>query len=242
MLGVWACHNICIGKVVAESLHRCKRQIVEQFVGNYAADLTGEFTVRDFPDRSDAFGVQSSLSGRPLDGDKIESIHTCGCRGEYRAEQGARSGSPINDNESIRLIQPPPLRVERIGDHLTKQRADLGARNEIAPTPRMPATGIEAVLRVIQRQLHDVAVRHWTVAFDLLPDDGVERGHQIAQIQPPATSVTSETMFTMPGKIPNTRVANAVRPNAAWSENGTRIGTRSPSGASSAHIVRRTFK
>ena len=177
MLGVWACHNICTGKVVAESLHRCKRQIVEQFVGDYAADLTCEFTVGDFPDRSDAFGVQSSLSGRPLDGDKIESVDTCGARCEYRAEQGARSGSPINDDESIRLIQPPPLRVERVGDHLTKQRADLGARNEIPPTSGVPATGIEAVLRVIQRQLHNVAVRHWAVAFDLLPDDCVERGH-----------------------------------------------------------------
>lgn len=125
---------------------------------------------------------------------------------------------------------------------MSKERPDLRTREKIPTPTRSAARCIEAVLAVIERKLNDVAVGQWTVASDPLSDDYVKRGAQIGQAQPPTSKVTSATVSTNGGQMPKASVAKAVRPSAAWSENGTRIGMTFPSGASSAHIVRSTLR
>ena len=109
-----------------------------------------------------------------------------------------------------------PLGVDRVRDHMAKERPYFGACDEVTTPSGTAASGVETMHRVIEREFYDLAIEDWALAPDLLPDDFVKRGDQIAQVQPPPTrSVTSETVFTMPGKMPNTRVAKTVRPNAA---------------------------
>ncbi len=123
---------------------------------------------------------------------------------------------------------------------MPKERADLGTGDEIASAAGVTVPRIEPVVGVVQRKFDDFSERQRSRARDPIADLLVEGRELPDQTQPPMTSETSLTVSTSAGQTPNANVAKTVRPRAAWSENGMRIGVTSPSGASSAHIVRRT--
>lgn len=183
-----------------------------------------------------------ALRCRPLDCNKLERSPTFGFRGSDGAKQGPRPSPPVDDHETIWLVSTSPFGIDRVRDYMAKERTDLRTCKEVASATCTAVSAIEAVLGVVERQFHDFAVRQRSIGANPLTDQRIEGRGLPEQVQPPTRSVTFATLSTNGGNTPKANVANAVRPSAAWSENGTRMGTRSPSGASSAHMVRSTFR
>lgn len=221
-------------RTIASNLHDClapaavkdrqpKRQVVEQFVGDHNA--TNLLRIGERCYRLHAVGVHGALRGRQLDCDVAIDPLRCGV--QDGTSQRAWPSTNLDYPEVGGLPEPVELGLDPASEHRTKQRPDLGRRDEVAATTCTTTTcttnaRVETLLAV-QRYL----------------DEFIE-AQSFVQGSTPARSVIAPTLAIRPGSTPNTSVATPQMINAACTEPCTLIGVTSPSGAGFIHISRMT--
>ena len=158
--------------------------------------------------------------------------------------RGFRACAEIDDGEYIGLAEAVPFVVESSADQVAEQWPNFGAGDEVAAPSSLAGQRIEAVLVVVERELDVLGIANGSAVSNSLADQLVQWGEFAGQPPAPRLTIsdTSATVSTRPGSTPKTIVASAVRPRAPTSDAGIRIGVRSPSGASSAHMVRSTLR
>ena len=222
--------------------NRGKGKVVEQFVRkdhprHTAPNVVGGERI----DGQHSIRVVLTLGFRSLDSDVAEVVSHTRRRCVNRSCQSARAGSKVDEREFFGLAESVPFGIYRTRYDVSEQRPHFSARQEVPSPTRPTSRGVEPELGVVERSFDNGGVGHRPVNSNVLADQLVERCEQSAQ-PPTPSSVTLETVSTIRGHTPKARVAKAVRPTAPRSDGGIRKGVISPSGASSAHIVRSTAR
>ena len=103
--------------------------------------------------------MRRPLPGRRLDEHVAEGAGAAWARRQDRAGERARPRTCLDHREHLGLLQLGPPVVERPGDDGTEQRPDLRAGEEVAAAAGAAARGVEAPVRVVQRELDDLLER-----------------------------------------------------------------------------------
>ncbi len=181
--------------------------------------------------------VCSSQRVAAFDHHPVQRTRALRCGGTDRYGQSPPAGTRLDDGEGIRASESAPQRIETSSDNGPEQRSDLGTGDEVAPsTPGTAAGGEEAAPGSVERQFDEAIEAKLPVALQRLRDRGQDH-------LPRAVAPKSVTLLSNCGRMPNTRVRTRVTPTANVSELGVRTGVVSaPSGTSSNHIARATFR
>jgi hypothetical protein len=157
--------------------HQTKRQVVEELVGDHDAVES---------DRGEL--VEGGHDGtRPCDGDGRLAWNP-GQRGAPRvldrraveavARTAAVAGAGIDHEVRVGRAHPFPCVVERTSHQRAEERADLGARDEVAPAPPCATPSREEpVGRIVERSLDERVERDRPLPVDPLDYPRPEAGH-----------------------------------------------------------------
>ena len=164
-----AMHGKRIDELVGE-MHRRLCANLGEFPGplHFAAEffqprtLTACDTFKRLDDpvahRAEAFGRHLTQSAKRVRR-KIPAVHAL-----------------FNDREFVRRTEPAPHFCKLPREQSTEQRTHAHIRKKIAATPdALAARGVVAVLRVIERQLHETPERHRPPRRNLRPDHALRR-------------------------------------------------------------------
>jgi len=104
---------------------------------------------------------------RALDEDVVQRPLTVGMRTPDVARQAAVARARLDHDERVGLALRPPVLVERTRDTRAEQRADFGARDEVASGAARAVAGREEPhARLVQRELDEPVERDRTLAPD----------------------------------------------------------------------------
>ena len=234
--------HIDVGKqrLAVDPRDRAEDQVVEQLVSeNNSPKSRTDHHCFKLRYRMNTIGMVLTLDVGPFNRNVGNRIPAFGFSSKHTSRQGAWASAELYDRKIVRPPKAFPLSVKGPGHDMAKERPDLWTRQKVTSAAGSTTCGIEAVFGVVQRTFKNRLEGQRTSRANMFPDLLVERGERCAQ-PPNPSSVTSETVSTRRGQTPKASVAKAVRPIAPMREAGIRNGAMSPSGASSAHIVRNT--